>query len=112
MAQDISSQILKGILQGIVLIVLDKQPEYGYGLSTALNKYGLDAIPKGTIYPLLATMEKRNLIHGKMQASPAGPDRKYYFITDTGKKAKTNFISEWTQLQQVVEKVISEEQEK
>ncbi|EEI69823.1 MULTISPECIES: PadR family transcriptional regulator [Lentilactobacillus] len=109
MAQDISSQILKGILQGIMLIILEKTPEYGYGLSKKLNDYGLITVPKGTIYPLLSTMEKRGLITGKMQSSPDGPDRKYYFITSAGKTSKSAFIDQWQHLQIVVQKLIDEE---
>ncbi|AUJ31702.1 MAG: PadR family transcriptional regulator [Liquorilactobacillus nagelii] len=109
MAQDISSQILKGILQGVMLLILEQQPEYGYGLSTKLNHYGLDKIPKGTIYPLLTTMEKRGLIIGKIQPSPAGPDRKYYFITPAGTAAKNEFANEWRQLENVVNQLLDEE---
>ncbi|WP_057742946.1 PadR family transcriptional regulator [Liquorilactobacillus capillatus] len=109
MAQDISSQILKGILQGIMLMILDKKPEYGYGLSKQMNIYGLENLPKGTIYPLLATMERRGLIEGRRQASVEGPNRKYYFITERGQKAKTDFIHEWNKLQVTVSKLINEE---
>nr|WP_238389073.1 hypothetical protein [Latilactobacillus sakei] len=47
MVQTISSQMLKGILQGIMLMILDKGPEYGYGLSKKMNHYGLENVPKG-----------------------------------------------------------------
>lgn len=112
MIQDISSQILKGILQGIMLLILDQQPEYGYGLGRKLNDYGLVAIPKGTIYPLLTTMEKRGLIKGRIQSSPAGPDRKYYFITAAGITAKNEFTNEWRQLENVVNKLLDKESKK
>lgn len=101
-----SSQMLKGILQGIMLIILAKKPDYGYGISKQLNDYGLADVPKGTIYPLLAAMERRGLITGKMHPSQDGPDRKYYELTSSGEAAKQAFIMEWDILANVVNRTI------
>ncbi|MBN7274231.1 PadR family transcriptional regulator [Ligilactobacillus pobuzihii] len=109
MHQDISSQVLKGILQGIILMILTKQPEYGYGLSKQMDRYDLNNVPKGTIYPLLTTMEKRGFIEGKRQPSEVGPTRKYYYITKAGENEKNKFIQEWEQLQKSVNKLIKED---
>lgn len=109
MQPNISSQMLKGILQGVMLMILAKQPDYGYGISTQLNQYGLDNIPKGTIYPLLAAMEKRHYLVGKMQPSENGPDRKYYHITPDGQAARQEFVQEWQFLAQIVNKLIEEQ---
>lgn len=106
--QNISSQMLKGILQGVMLMILSQQAEYGYGISKKMDALGLSQLPKGTIYPLLATMEKRGLIEGKMQPSEAGPNRKYFYVTTLGEEACQNFIQEWQSLEQVVNRVIKE----
>src|SRR5699024_12210135 len=74
-----------------------------------MNNYGLEDIPKGTIYPLLTAMQKRGLIEGKNKASAVGPTRKYYFITEDGQAAKKEFINEWYQLQQSVNLLVEEE---
>ncbi|MGO3318250.1 MAG: PadR family transcriptional regulator [Leuconostoc carnosum] len=108
MKPNISSQMLKGILQGVMLMILVKKPDYGYGISKQINRYGLDDIPKGTIYPLLTMMEKRGLVEGKMQPSAEGPDRKYYFITSDGIVAKQQFIKEWQFLESAVNQLIDE----
>ncbi len=109
MKQEISSQMLKGILQGIILMILSKEPEYGYGLSKKMDHYGLKDIPKGTIYPLLTAMEKREFIKGKKQASDLGPTRKYYYITKNGQKAKNDFIQKWGRLQKSVNMLVEED---
>lgn len=110
MQQDISSQMLKGILQGIILMILNNEPEYGYSLSKKMNNYGLKDIPKGTIYPLLTAMQKRELIESKSMPSAVGPMRKYYFITKEGQVAKREFIVEWHKLQQAVNLLVEEEE--
>ncbi|CAK1230062.1 PadR family transcriptional regulator [Fructobacillus fructosus] len=99
MVQTISSQLLKGFLQGILLSILEKQPNYGYGIAIALDEIGLGQVPKGTIYPLLATMEKRGLLTSESRPSPDGPDRKYYLPTQIGIEAKQDFYNQWHQLE-------------
>ena len=103
-----SSQMLKGILQWMMLTILSKKPDYGYGISKQINQYGLKDVPKGTIYPLLTTMEKRGLIRGHMQPSDDGPDRKYYFVTTEGDQVKSAFIEEWHFLEKAVNTLIDE----
>ena len=109
---DISSQMLKGTLQGCLLMLINQQPYYGYAISQALTKYGFSDIPKGTIYPLLMTMEKKGLIFGEMAPSKEGPKRKYYYITDDGKQALHIFLSEWTEMSHNVSELIKAHGEK
>ena len=107
-SQDISSQMLKGILQGCLLILINQKPYYGYEISQGLSQYGFEDVPKGTIYPLLISMEKKELIFSKMLPSKEGPKRKYYYITDNGKQALESFISQWNHLSLNVNKLINE----
>ena len=41
MATDTNSQMLKGILQGCLLILLSREELYGYAISEALNDFWL-----------------------------------------------------------------------
>ncbi|MGO0154344.1 PadR family transcriptional regulator [Leuconostoc mesenteroides] len=105
---DISSQMLKGILQGCLLILINQRPYYGYAISQELSKYGFADVPKGTIYPLLMSMEKKGLIVGRMQPSKDGPQRKYYHITTAGKQARQTFLNKWDMLSLNVNDLINE----
>lgn len=107
-SQDISSQMLKGILQGCLLILINQKPYYGYEISQGLSQYGFEDVPKGTIYPLLISMEKKELIFSKMQPSKEGPKRKYYYITENGIQALESFMNQWNQLSLNVNKLINE----
>jgi PadR family transcriptional regulator PadR len=97
-ASDLNTQLLKGTLQGCLLILLSHQKLYGYAISEALSTFGFADIPKGTIYPLLLTMEKKQLLKSERQPSPDGPTRKYYVITAAGKQARDEFIAQWSTL--------------
>lgn len=94
----IRSQLLKGILDGCVLAIIEKETVYGYELSEKLQAIGLDDVSEGTIYPVLLRLQKHGYIYGEMRASPAGPNRKYYFITTEGKAALHIITEEWDKL--------------
>ena len=92
------SQLLKGILDGCVLSVIEKEPVYGYELSKKLQEVGLGDVSEGTIYPILLRLQKNGLIYGQMQPSESGPNRKYYYLTEQGKESLDTIISEWKQI--------------
>ncbi|KAA0547173.1 PadR family transcriptional regulator [Bacillus sp. BGMRC 2118] len=98
----IRSQLLKGILDGCVLAVIEKEPVYGYELSQKLMKVGLSDVSEGTIYPILLRLQKNGLIRGEMRPSESGPNRKYYFLTEAGLEALTIITEEWNQISQPV----------
>lgn len=68
----IRSQLLKGILDGCVLAVIEKEPVYGYILSKKLQQIGLQEISEGTLYPVLLRLQKNGWIHGEMRPSDLG----------------------------------------
>ncbi|HGI5494780.1 TPA: PadR family transcriptional regulator, partial [Streptococcus pyogenes] len=84
MTNKIDSQMLKGILYGCILLLLSKKEMYGYMISEELDIYGFKNISKGTIYPLLLSLEKKGLIIGDLKPSIYGPRRKYYSLTEKG----------------------------
>lgn len=89
------SQLLKGVLQGCLLMIMHHGPSYGYAITQRLSKFGFGELPKGTIYPLLLTMEKKGLLSSEQVASPDGPRRKYYTLTATGEIARAQFLQDW-----------------
>ncbi|WP_313467076.1 PadR family transcriptional regulator [Carnobacterium sp.] len=106
MDSKINSQMLKGILSGSILLLLSQEELYGYKLSEKLTEFGFNGIPKGTIYPLLLSLEKKKLIKGTMQPSDTGPKRKYYSLTDTGITETDEFIMQWHDLKNSVDNLI------
>lgn len=94
----VRTQLLKGILEGCILKIIEEGPIYGYALSQKLHEAGLTDVTEGTIYPVLMRLQRSGYIKGEMRPSEAGPDRKYYTITEAGKAALTNIIVEWKQL--------------
>lgn len=103
------SQMMKGILEGCILKVIDKSETYGYEIVVQLQRYGFTDVKEGTLYPLLLRLEKKGLIMATFKPSPLGPRRKYYTLTETGKVYIADFYQVWDEVRQTVEGIFSEE---
>ena len=55
------SQMMKGILDNCILIVIAQEDTYGYDISQKLKSYGFSNISEGTIYPLLLRLEQKRM---------------------------------------------------
>lgn len=100
------SQILKGILEGCILLIISKENTYGYGILERLKQSGFKDITEGTIYPLLLRLEKQGRLVSEMKESPLGPKRKYYRLTPEGESQLSEFLQEWELLSQNVNGLI------
>ncbi len=98
----ISSQMLKGVLEGCILKIISSKQTYGYEISEELNKYGFSKISEGTIYPILLRLEKNNSIIAEYRESPSGPKRKYFSITPTGIEELQVFFLSWQELNNAI----------
>lgn len=78
------TQLLKGILEGCVLGIIQKGETYGYEILAEFEKAGFDQVGEGTLYPILTRLDKKGFISCRKAKSPLGPIRKYYSITEEG----------------------------
>ena len=78
------SEWLRGVLGLCVLRTLAGGPSYGYAIATALAEAGLGEVKGGTLYPLLARLEKNALVTVEWRAGEGGPGRKYFALTEAG----------------------------
>ena len=102
----ISSQLLKGMLDGCVLAIIRQKKIYGYEISDQLMAYGFGKIGNNTIYPLLNRLEKKKLIIATYQISNLGPRRKYYALTPQGKQTLTDFLRSYHELTDAVQSLL------
>lgn len=91
----LTSELKRGTLTLAVLSELHER-QYGYSLVTILQEQGLQVEP-GTLYPLLRRLEKQGLLQSEWDNSEAR-QRKYYFLSDFGKKVLTITEEEWRKL--------------
>lgn len=86
-------QFKKGVLELCVLSMLEKEVCYGYELVNEISKNIL--ISEGTIYPLLRRLKSEELVTTYLQESREGPPRKYYKLTELGRKKEKELKKEW-----------------
>ncbi len=105
------SQLMRGTLEGCILKIISEKTTYGYEILLSLKSRGFSDISEGTIYPLLLRLEKQGSIVSSLLPSPLGPKRKYYSITDDGRRYLLSFINSWKQISNSVSEIIGEDEE-
>lgn len=92
---DRRSQWLRGVLDLCVLALLDERESYGYQLAQALDLAGIGPIQGGTLYPVLLRLQRTGLIVADWRSGDAGPARKYYRLSGTGRDALRHGGHDW-----------------
>lgn len=98
-------ELRRGTLTIAVLSQLS-EPQYGYSLVTILDEMGIPVEP-GTLYPLLRRLEKQGLLESKWDTNESRP-RKYYLLSEMGKKVYASLVEEWNDIATSLNRVIME----
>lgn len=99
-------QFKKGVLELCVLVLLDKKDRYGYELVQEISKE--IKISEGSVYPLLRRLTKEEYFSTYLQESSEGPSRKYYQLTEKGRKYLHELLDEWKEFSNGVNQLIEE----
>ena len=92
------TEMLKGILEGVVLAILSAEPAYGYEITARLRERGFTDIVEGTVYAVLVRIEQRGLVDVAKVPSEKGPPRKVYSLNDRGRDDLEEFWKTWSSL--------------
>jgi PadR family transcriptional regulator, regulatory protein PadR len=103
------SQILKGLLEGCILSIVEKEESYGYEIIKRLAVGGFPQVGEGSVYPILLRLEQKKLISFVKKASPLGPDRKYYRLTEEGEAMLIEFRNQWASVRKAVDGIVEED---
>lgn len=88
-----NTQFKKGVLELLVLVIVEKKDRYGYELVEAVRQ--IVDVNEGTIYPILKRLTNEGYFETYLEESKEGPVRKYYHITVGGKDRCTKLLKEW-----------------
>ena len=78
------SSLRKGLLEFLLLKIIAADKVYVADILRQLSGTEF-ATQEGTLYPLLSKMRRESLVDYEWQESEAGPPRKYYKLTRSGK---------------------------
>ena len=106
----INKELLKGSTTVLILSILNRKDMYGYEMikEIDLRSKGIFSFKEGTLYPILHTLENANYIEAYWDDSNSGRKRKYYKITDSGKKILFEKESEWKLFSETVNNILWE----
>ncbi|RIW17186.1 PadR family transcriptional regulator [Algoriphagus lacus] len=90
-------QMRKGLLEFCVLHIISRGEVYTSDLIDELTQAQMIVV-EGTLYPLLNRLKSAELVTYRWVESEAGPPRKYYSITEEGKKFLLTLADTWASL--------------
>lgn len=86
-------QLGSALLDACVLAVLERNDAYGYVLTQSIKE--VVDISESTLYPVLRRLQKDNLL-STYDKPFSGRLRRYYAITDDGKRKLSEYRNEWS----------------
>ena len=89
------TELLKGVLEGCVLEIINRGETYGYEITRRLNALGFTDVVEGTVYTILVRLEKNMLVDIEKKPSDMGPPRKFFVLNDAGRRELRKFWEKW-----------------
>jgi PadR family transcriptional regulator PadR len=106
MGETIQVQLKKGVLEMCVLALLSRADGYAYDIASRLAE-GID-MGEGTIYPLMRRLQDEGLVSAYLTESPSGPPRKYYRLTEEGRRNFESQKAEWAAFARAVDAILGD----
>ena len=99
---------LRGALDLLVLRVLARGPQHGFGISRILSELSQDwlQIEEGSLYPCLYRLEERGWVKSSVSSSENNRRARYYELTRKGSEELRREIQNWREFSNVVETVL------
>ncbi len=91
------AQMRKGILEYCILAILSRNSCYAIDIINELRKAQVIVV-EGTLYPLLTRQKNAGLLSYRWEESTQGPPRKYYELTEPGRKYLEELDKAWEEL--------------
>ncbi len=91
--------------------LLSKKEMYGYELVAELNRQsGALRVKEGTLYPILYRLEDGGLMETRWEQAAAvrGQPKKYYSVTEKGRRAMNEAYAEWKAIALDISKIMED----
>ena len=109
-ARKFQKELNAGLVALVLLAILDASSEdlYGYEITKRLQRANeAEALFKeGTVYPVLRALSADGFLRSRIEASDAGPPRRYYRITKEGRALLAQWSGIWNQTRDFVDRFL------
>ncbi len=104
----IASDLIRGHTDTIILSLLIKGDSYGYKINKDImnlteNRF---EFKEATLYTAFRRLEQAGLISAYWGDESTGARRKYYTITDFGRKQYEQNLSDWERTKKIVDRLL------
>ena len=101
-------ELIRGTLSLIILSLLSREPMYGYGIVATVKAETASSFEwkEGSLYPALHKLEKASLIESKWETKSGERRRKYYHITDAGRRELAQKTDSWKGLTKAINRIL------
>lgn len=99
-------QIRKGALDLIILNILRAGALYGLEMIQRLEKIPELNLTEGTLYPLLGRLLRDELVFAEWIESDQGRPRKYYSLTEKGRRMLKDLNEAWAAYTKSIQHII------
>ncbi len=105
-ASRVMTELRRGVVEHCVLALIGEGESYAFDIVKVLAARHL-VTSEGTIYPLLARLRRDGLVATNWRESNSGPPRRYYRLTDDGRRALDVFVAEWSAFRTAVDALLN-----
>ena len=101
------TDLVQGTLDLLILKTISHEPQHGWAIAKRIQQISKEAlqIQQGSLYPALHRLEKAGALTASWRASERGPRRRYYAITEDGKRLYAEASREWEAIASGVSRV-------
>jgi len=107
----ITSDLIRGHTETIILAQLMPNDSYGYEINKAIHEKtgGRYELKEATLYSAFRRLENAELIRSYWGDENSGARRRYYSITDLGRETYHQNRTDWEKAKTVIDKLINYE---
>ena len=108
MAAKEKTEVLQGTLDLLILTILDRGPQHGYGIMQRLQELtgGTFQVTPGSLFPALQRIEENGWATGSWGSSENNRRARFYTITRTGQRQLAREERRWNEITLAVSKVL------
>ena len=106
--EPLSSEVLRGHTDAVVLTVLLRQDRYGYEIFKAIGDAtaGEYEIKEATLYATFRRLVRDGLVEAYWGDETQGGRRKYYRITDAGRAVYRRNVAAWRATRDIIDTLL------
>jgi PadR family transcriptional regulator, regulatory protein PadR len=104
-------ELLKGSIDIVILALTSSGDVYGYEITKKIKTFtnSLYEMGEGTLYPALKRLEEKKFLTSYWGEADKGGRRKYYSITEEGRKELTHKLNNWKVINSLINDCLKED---